>query len=125
MKFGREPMFKDCRNLTENELNEVALGIDKTLKKLEGRKYIKKPIKIKAVQLKDGETMPNWFLSGIMNGVIEKTDNELEFLINTLEGVMKACEGDYVIQGIQGEIYPCKADIFEAIYKEVTNESNS
>ena len=122
MKFGREPMFKDCRNLTEEELDEMVLGIDKTLKKLEGRKYIKKPIKIKAVQLKDGETMPNWFLSGIMDGIIKKTDNKLRFLIGTLEGVMTAGEGDYVIQGIQGEIYPCKAYIFERIYKEVTEE---
>ena len=121
MKFG-EPMFKDCRNLTEEELNEIALGINKTLKKLDGKEYVEKPIKVKAVKLKKGETMPNWFLSGIMNGVIEKTDNELEFLINTSEGIMKACEGDYVIQGIQGEIYPCKSDIFEESYEEVTEK---
>ncbi|MFP8960023.1 hypothetical protein ACLIYP_05540 [Streptomyces nanhaiensis] len=38
-------------------------------------------------------------------------------LINTLEGTMSASPGDYVIRGVQGEIYPCKPDIFEATYE--------
>jgi len=36
--------------------------------------------------------------------------------IETLEGVMLASVGDYVICGVQGELYPCKPDIFEATY---------
>lgn len=36
--------------------------------------------------------------------------------IETLEGVMRADCGDYIIRGVQGEFYPCKADIFEATY---------
>lgn len=36
--------------------------------------------------------------------------------IETLEGTMKASVGDYIIKGVKGEIYPCKPDIFEAIY---------
>lgn len=39
-------------------------------------------------------------------------------LIATLEGVMQAKLGDYIIRGIQGEFYPCKPDIFEASYEE-------
>lgn len=38
-------------------------------------------------------------------------------LIDTLEGVMTAQPGDYVIKGVQGEFYPCKPDIFEATYE--------
>ena len=41
--------------------------------------------------------------------------------INTLEGKMKAKFGDYIIQGVNGEIYPCKPDIFEKTY-ELVNE---
>ena len=26
---------------------------------------------------------------------------------------------DYIIQGVQGELYPCKPDIFEATYEKV------
>lgn len=41
--------------------------------------------------------------------------------IKTLEGVMKASEGDYIIKGVNGELYPCKPDIFIKTYEEVTN----
>lgn len=39
--------------------------------------------------------------------------------IPTLEGVMTASAGDYIIQGVEGEIYPCKPDIFEKTYEVV------
>ena len=39
--------------------------------------------------------------------------------IETLEGMMKASFGDYIIKGIKGEFYPCKSDIFQATYEEV------
>ena len=37
----------------------------------------------------------------------------------TLEGVHEVSEGDFIIQGIKGEIYPCKPDIFEKTYDKV------
>lgn len=40
-------------------------------------------------------------------------------LIATLEGVMQAKPGDYIIRGVQGEFYPCKPEIFEATYEPV------
>lgn len=40
-------------------------------------------------------------------------------LIATLEGVMQAKPGDWIIRGVQGEFYPCKPDIFEATYEPV------
>ena len=40
--------------------------------------------------------------------------------IKMLEGWHHANYGDYVIQGIKGEIYPCKPDIFEKTYEAVT-----
>jgi hypothetical protein len=39
--------------------------------------------------------------------------------IGTLEGVMAAAPGDWIIRGIKGEIYPCKPDIFAATYEAV------
>ena len=39
--------------------------------------------------------------------------------INTLEGVMQIKWDDYIIQGVLGEIYPCKPDIFEMTYSKV------
>jgi hypothetical protein len=40
-------------------------------------------------------------------------------LIPTLEGIMHASQGDYIIKGIQGEFYPCKPDIFAVCYEEL------
>lgn len=40
--------------------------------------------------------------------------------IKTLEGVYIARVGDYIIKGVHGEFYPCKPDIFEETYEEVT-----
>lgn len=39
--------------------------------------------------------------------------------IGTLEGLMVASPGDWIIKGIKGEFYPCKPDIFEATYDRV------
>ena len=36
--------------------------------------------------------------------------------ITTLEGVMTANEGDIIIKGIEGEVYPCRRDIFYKTY---------
>lgn len=37
--------------------------------------------------------------------------------IKTLEGVMVARRGDWIICGVNGEFYPCKPDIFGATYE--------
>lgn len=39
--------------------------------------------------------------------------------IGTLEGLMTASIGDWIIRGIKGEHYPCKPDIFEATYERL------
>lgn len=40
-------------------------------------------------------------------------------LVDTLEGTMNGSLGDYIIRGVKGELYPCKANIFEATYEQV------
>lgn len=37
--------------------------------------------------------------------------------VKTLEGTMTGHVGDYIIKGIKGEFYPCRADIFEETYE--------
>ena len=49
---------------------------------------------------------------------------EEEEQIKTLEGVMTANKGDYIITGIKGEHYPCKPDIFKASY-HITEAQNN
>lgn len=49
-----------------------------------------------------------------------QTDEEVE--IETLEGVMKANKGDWIIKGVKGELYPCKPDVFEMTYEKVDGD---
>jgi hypothetical protein len=39
--------------------------------------------------------------------------------IFTLEGPLMASIGDWIINGVQGEFYPCARDIFEQTYEPV------
>ena len=39
------------------------------------------------------------------------------FMIATLEGVMHARPGDWIIRGVAGEFYACRDDIFRATYE--------
>ena len=82
-------------------------------------KYRKKPVVIEAVQLVEGcgTDMANLFKRAIP--VRWGNDKKLFMLIPTLEGEMKAEEGDWIIKGIKGEFYPIKDDIFQETYEKV------
>lgn len=43
--------------------------------------------------------------------------NGTDIYIKTLEGQMRATVGDWIIQGGNGEFYPCKPDIFNKTYE--------
>ena len=51
--------------------------------------------------------------------VIEAYQTDVEMEIETLEGIMKADKGDWIIKGVKGELYPCKPDVFEMTYEKV------
>ncbi len=82
--------------------------------------YRKKPVEIQAFIWTGSElTSDNtrWIRTATKDGIVWWED---EFLfIKTLEGVMVASPGDFIIKGVKGEIYPCKPDIFELTYEEV------
>jgi hypothetical protein len=76
--------------------------------------YRKKPVVIEARQL----TSENHLNVAAWSNAIAGSDC---LHIDTLEGVMTAHLGDWIIRGVQGEYYPCKPDIFAATYEEVTD----
>lgn len=47
---------------------------------------------------------------------IEACQTDKEVKIKTLEGVMTAEPGDWIITGVNGEQYPIKDDIFKKTY---------
>lgn len=87
-------------------------------------KFRKKPVVIDAVQL----LWENWSDVCDLAEVSKLTDgkpegcqgegNTIAMHIPTLEGLTLAQEGDWIIRGVKGEIYPCKPDIFEATYEQ-------
>ena len=86
-------------------------------------KYRKKPVIIEAFRFQIDDVMPDWFNEKrITNDIITHEDGTCD--IKTLEGTMKANFGDYVIKGVQGEVYPCKPDIFEKTYDIVNGYNN-
>ncbi|SFF22986.1 hypothetical protein SAMN04487969_11962 [Paenibacillus algorifonticola] len=81
-------------------------------------KYRKKPVVIDAFRWTGGLDQsedPEWIVNRIRMGQVSFSNGRM--FIKTLEGVMEAQPGDYIIRGVQGEIYPCKPDIFEATYE--------
>ena len=55
---------------------------------------------------------------------VQAYQTEEEIYIETLEGVMKADKGDWIIRGVKGELYPCKPDVFDLTYEETVNTIN-
>lgn len=50
-------------------------------------------------------------------------ENDSCYLIPSLEGVMNFTKDDMLITGVNGEIYPCKLDIFEKTYELITTKT--
>ena len=87
-------------------------------------KYRKKPVVIEAFVYNDNDSLwPEWFKKGLSQDTIRAYHSHCE--INTLEGVMKGNVGDYIIQGVKFEIYPCKPDIFVQTYEQVDEKQDS
>ena len=79
------------------------------------KKYRKKPVIIESIQW-TGKNLSE--IDNFMGGIVEIKVTTL--VIHTLEGDMEASIGDYIIKGVNGEFYPCKPDIFDKTYDEVT-----
>lgn len=90
-------------------------------------KYRKKLVIIEAIQFEDNSDRIieiHEFMGGDTIRVNYEDKNNPYLKIETLEGIMKASVGDYIIKGVNGEFYPCKPDIFEKTYKRMTDETD-
>jgi hypothetical protein len=92
-------------------------------------KFRKKPVVIEAVRWAPSDTgmkrdeereffgfmradpQPDWRTEGL--------GAKCTVILATLEGEMTVSPGDWIIRGVQGEVYPCKPDIFDATYEQV------
>lgn len=92
--------------------------------------YRKRPVVVEAFQWTADHTqleVPEWIMKALQEtwgepgSVCIKSEYHQvpTMLIYTLEGVMTAYPGDFIIKGVNGEIYPCKPDIFFKTYEAV------
>lgn len=98
-------------------------------------KYRKKPVVIEAMQLKGVAEDHDVYLWVEANtqGSFDPTDEIVPatgvsidpatgfMLIATLEGIMQAKPGDWIIKGVEGEFYPVKESIFHETYEAVVD----
>jgi len=79
------------------------------------RVFRKKPVLIQAVRFdeKKGQDIARWcnarYICDAISPIIE---------ISTLEGIMSARTGDWIVRGMQGEFYLVKDSIFRECYEE-------
>lgn len=83
-------------------------------------KYRKKPVVIEAVQWAGNLADIEGLLMRSTRAEVQQYLGDPALYIPTLEGVMKANVGDWIILGVQAELYPCKPDIFAATYEPAT-----
>jgi hypothetical protein len=90
-------------------------------------RYVTKPVEIEAHRFDVADPKrdaPDWVLEALRADVIMLDDTDDTWYVQTLESgglapVHRITDGDFVICGVAGEIYPCKPAIFEATYEAV------
>lgn len=88
--------------------------------------FRKKPVVIEAKKydgtMESARSIAAWAHEGCppeANAVISVSVGQC-LTVRTLEGMMTASAGDYIIKGVNGEFYPCKPDVFEKSYEPVS-----
>lgn len=86
-------------------------------------KFRKKPVVIEAFLWTGDQYQqedPDWIIAAMNDGTARIVNTPtLKMEIDTLGGTHTASPGDWIIQGVKGELYPCKPDIFDMTYEAV------
>lgn len=82
-------------------------------------RYRKKPVVIEAIQFTGDNHLQ---IVEFMGLAYRQSPMGTRIIISTLEGEMTAQARDFIIKGVAGEFYPCKADIFHETYEAVDGE---
>lgn len=85
-------------------------------------KYRKKPVVVEAQKFikADRSTWhPKIRQGGYGYDVTQERFAYPPFWVKTLEGFHEVSDGDWIITGVKGEVYPCKPDVFVMTYEPV------
>ncbi|MGO3112444.1 MAG: hypothetical protein ACTIJG_03210 [Staphylococcus saprophyticus] len=82
----------------------------------------KKPVEIEFVEYTNSTNIVDLYdwSNDQIELVFENDTQQKRLYVNTLEGDMLVNAGDYIIKGVNGEVYPCKPDIFHKTYELVS-----
>lgn len=83
-------------------------------------KFRKKPVVIDAMQF-TGKNHADALAFCERNATAMQND----IAISTLEGLMRANPGDWIVKGVEGEFYPVKPSVFAATYESVDETTGS
>ena len=91
-------------------------------------KYRKKPVVIDAIRFTLNyqevfDWVDQWPPEDNGPGIWEGRKNSGSLIISTLEGQMRADNGDWIIRGVKGEFYPIKNEIFKETYEIVEDNA--
>lgn len=81
------------------------------------KRYRKLPVVVEAIQWDGTYDVFHEILSAAGDRKVRRRASTNQVEIETLEGTMTANKGDWIIQGVAGELYPCKPAIFKATYE--------
>lgn len=82
------------------------------------RTFRKRPVEVEAIRFEKPYKRAQEFCPALT--LIKDLGGRIAFgQVKTLEGVMTAQLGDWIVRGVQGEFYPVKPDIFEETYEPV------
>ena len=92
---------------------------------------VKAPVMVEAYRLfrdpvKNTERYPTWLNNAFIDGSVHLSDAYSDHIgcIRTLEGIMRINDGDYIIRGVDNELYPCKPGIFDKTYTHASERYN-
>lgn len=85
-------------------------------------KYRKKPVVIEAIKLStlngdETQELPRWLFKAMQDKVIYERGGRT--FVETKEGPLACAADGWIIQGIEGELYPCDDQIFLKTYDKV------
>ena len=88
-------------------------------------RYRKLPVEVEAWQIVEGDLRkiaPDWLRAAMDGGTVQVFGKMfgVEYVkIETREGTMRGNRGDWIVRGVEGELYPVKPDIFAKTYEPV------
>ena len=88
-------------------------------------KYRKIPVIIEAMQFTNETKNQVYSFVTCNKSASFAGTSQPTLMIQTLEGVMTAHMGDWIIKGVKGEFYPVKDDIFRLTYEHVEDDTHA